>query len=105
MHYRAELVAESLRKEYPDWIVRAVSILKGAADVIGHRRKKSAQLFISLMPWPLEVEAVAPFLRGVGSIMKSYLFGSACYPSPREIQQGNRQKRLTLQRRVFYGAP
>lgn len=46
MQYRAELVAEALRKAYPDWSVRAVSTVKGPLDVFRHRSKKTAQFFV-----------------------------------------------------------
>ncbi len=84
MHYRAELVAEALRKEYPDWSVRAVSTLKGAVDVIGHRRKKSAQFFISLMPWPLEVEAFGPIFKRRGLDYEKLFTWSGVLPLARK---------------------
>ncbi|MFC1867948.1 TAXI family TRAP transporter solute-binding subunit [Thermodesulfobacteriota bacterium] len=60
MHLRAELVAEALRREYQDWAVKALATPKAVGDVLRHRRGRTAQFFISLMPWALAKQSYGP---------------------------------------------
>ena len=66
LHFRAELIAEALRKEYPDWNVRAISTPKGPRSVFEHRRNKTAQFFVSLTPRPQEIEVWTPIYKKQG---------------------------------------
>lgn len=66
MHLRAELIAEALRKEYPDWAVKAFATPKAVGDVLRHRQEKSAQFFMSLQPWRLERQSFGPAFRKRG---------------------------------------
>ncbi|MDP2646334.1 MAG: TAXI family TRAP transporter solute-binding subunit [Desulfobacterales bacterium] len=66
IQYRAELFAEALRKAYPDWSVRAVATVKGPADVLTHRSKKSVEFFVGLMPWGQEKAAFGPLYKKRG---------------------------------------
>ena len=66
MQFRAELIGEALRKEYPDWNIKVVSTGKGTMDVQRHIREKTAQFILSIAPWKCEVEAYTPAYRQQG---------------------------------------
>ena len=66
MHFRAELIGQALRKEYPDWNIKSVSTSKGVADVQKHIKEKTSQFCLTLGPWKLEIEAYSPFYRQQG---------------------------------------
>ncbi len=85
MQLRADLIAEALRREYPDWTVKALATARASADVHKHRAEKTANFFLSLMPWPAEIEAYGPEFKKIGVDFEKLYTWSAVIPT--EIKQ------------------
>jgi hypothetical protein len=85
MQLRADLIAEALRREYPDWNVKALATARASADVHKHRAEKTANFFLSLMPWPAEIEAYGPEFKKIGVDFEKLYIWFPVIPS--EIKQ------------------
>jgi len=65
MQLRAEIIAEALRREYPDWKIQAIAAV-GRTSTHEWRRNKEVDLFLNNTTRPMEIEAYRPAYKKAG---------------------------------------